>query len=119
MAAYNSDMKTGKQQIITSWTWDAEDVNTENLDTSVMPNVLALPGAGPLNIANFEDVCALLPTRLMIITDEGKSVALDIERWSCDNYPVKGAYEGVYTFAAVLPERYILDESVNSPIIEV
>lgn len=109
---------TVTEKSVTAWKWAENDENTENIDTSVTPAVLALPGAGPFNIASFEDVCALLPAQITVITVAGEST-LNIEKWSCESYPVDGAYTGEYTFTAVLPEQYIFPETVQMPVVQI
>lgn len=109
---------TAAKQRVTAWKWAEADENTENMDISVTPAVLALPGAGPFNIASFEDVCALLPTQITVTTAAGEAT-LNIEKWNCKSYPANGAYTGEYTFTAALPEGYILLETVRAPAVQV
>ena len=95
---------------ITGWEWIDEEelINPET-------GILALPFANEETPAFFDDVVALLPTQIQAtvvneddIEAEAASETITLGDWSCEEYPKEGAYSGSYTFAADLPEGYVL-----------
>ena len=100
------------QKRITAWEWIDEE---EFLDEET--GNLALPGASAETPAYFEDVVCFLPYEITAMV-EGSEEILPID-WVCEDYPEAGAYEGEYTFAAILPEGYVLDEGVSSLVVSV
>ncbi|MDE7131428.1 MAG: hypothetical protein K2O65_06480, partial [Lachnospiraceae bacterium] len=115
-----------KEKLITAWEWiDPEEYLTDGM--------LALPGASRRNPAFLADVTALLPEKIRAevttvdVAEDGEETEEETETssearseaeemdiiltgWKCANYPEDGAYEGVYTFTASLPEGFVLAE---------
>ena len=96
--------KQATDKHITAWQWIDEE---EYLDPET--GSLALPGASEEMPAYFEDITALLPTQILA-TVENTEDTITLGDWSCEEYPKEGAYSGSYTFAAALPEGYVLSE---------
>ena len=101
---------------ITAWEWIDEEelINPEN-------GILALPFANEETPAFFDDVVALLPTQIQAtvvneedIEAEAASETITLGDWSCEEYPKEGAYSESYTFAAALPEGYVLSEEAKA-----
>lgn len=93
--------------IITEWSW-------VDPDEFLVDGELALPGASARNIADYDTVLSMLPTA---ISCEHGEIPVTL---SCPDYPAEGAYEGVYTFTASLPEGYELDaeaKELSVPVI--
>lgn len=97
-------------KLITAWQWIDEE---EYLDEET--GNLALLGASEENLAYFADVTAFLPTQIMATVEDAEDTeTITLGDWSCDNYPVDGAYSGSYIFTVVLPEGYILSEGAKA-----
>ena len=101
---------------ITGWEWIDEEelINPET-------GILALPFANEETPALFDDVVALLPTQIQAtvvneedIEAEAASETITLGDWSCEEYPKEGAYSESYTFAAALPEGYVLSEEAKA-----
>src|SRR5574344_1203754 len=83
--------------------------------------ILALPFANEETPAFFDDVVALLPTQIQatVVNEEdieakAASETITLGDWSCEEYPKEGAYSESYTFAAALPEGYVLSEEAKA-----
>ena len=108
----SEEVKNETELTITAWEWIDEEelINPET-------GILALPFANEETPAFFDDVVALLPTQIQAtvvneedIEAEASSETITLGDWSCEEYPKEGAYSGSYTFAAALPEGYVLSE---------
>ena len=108
----SEEVKNETELTITAWEWIDEEelINPET-------GILALPFANEETPAFFDDVVALLPTQIQAtvvneedIEAEAASETITLGDWSCEEYPKEGAYSGSYTFAAALPEGYVLSE---------
>ena len=108
----SEEKKNETELTITGWEWIDEEelINPET-------GILALPFANEETPAFFDDVVALLPTQIQAtvvneedIEAEAASETITLGDWSCEEYPKEGAYSGSYTFAAALPEGYVLSE---------
>ena len=108
----SEEAKNETELTITGWEWIDEEelINPET-------GILALPFANEETPAFFDDVVALLPTQIQAtvvneedIEAEAASETITLGDWSCEEYPKEGAYSGSYTFAAALPEGYVLSE---------
>ena len=108
----SEEAKNETELTITAWEWidEEECINPET-------GILALPFANEETPAFFDDVVALLPTQIQAtvvneedIEAEAASENITLGDWSCEEYPKEGAYSGSYTFAAALPEGYVLSE---------
>ena len=108
----SEEAKNETELTITAWEWIDEEelINSET-------GILALPFANEETPAFFDDVVALLPTQIQAtvvneedIEAEAASETITLGDWSCEEYPKEGAYSGSYTFAAALPEGYVLSE---------
>ena len=108
----SEEAKNETELTITAWEWIDEEelINPET-------GILALPFANEETPAFFDDVVALLPTQIQAtvvneedIEAEAASETITLGDWSCEEYPKEGAYSGSYTFAAALPEGYVLSE---------
>ena len=108
--------KNETELTITAWEWIDEEelINPET-------GILALPFANEETPAFFDDVVALLPTQIQAtvvneedIEAEAASETITLGDWSCEEYPKEGAYSGSYTFAAALPEGYVLSEEAKA-----
>ena len=106
----SEEVKNETELTITAWEWIDEEelINPET-------GILALPFANEETPAFFDDVVALLPTQIQAtvvneedIEAEASSETITLGDWSCEEYPKEGAYSGSYTFAAALPEGYVL-----------
>ena len=106
----SEEVKNETELTITAWEWIDEEelINPET-------GILALPFANEETPAFFDDVVALLPTQIQAtvvneedIEAEAASETITLGDWSCEEYPKEGAYSGSYTFAAALPEGYVL-----------
>ena len=106
----SEEAKNETELTITAWEWIDEEelINPET-------GILALPFANEETPAFFDDVVALLPTQILAtvvneedIEAEAASETITLGDWSCEEYPKEGAYSGSYTFAAALPEGYVL-----------
>ena len=108
--------KNETELTITGWEWIDEEelINPET-------GILALPFANEETPAFFDDVVALLPTQIQVtvvneedIEAEAASETIILGDWSCEEYQKEGAYSGSYTFAAALPEGYVLSEEAKA-----
>ncbi len=106
----SEEAKNETELTITGWEWIDEEelINPET-------GILALPFANEETPAFFDDVVALLPTQIQAtvvneddIEAKAASETITLGDWSCEEYPKEGAYSGSYTFAAALPEGYVL-----------
>lgn len=86
-----------EQLSILEWGW-------YDPDGFLVDGELALPGASERNVADYETVLSMLPTA---IDCEHGQIAVT---WQCVDYPAEGAWEGEYSFVAVLPEGYVMAE---------
>lgn len=103
-------------KLITAWQWVDEE---EYLDEET--GSLSLPGASEQTPAYFDDVTAFLPTQIEATvvnaedTDaESGEEIINLGDWNCEDYPKEGAYSGSYTFAATLPEGYVLSDEAEA-----
>ena len=112
----SEEAKNETELTITGWEWIDEEelINPET-------GILALPFANEETPAFFDDVVALLPTQIQAtvvneedIEAEAASETITLGDWSCEEYPKEGAYSGSYTFAAALPEGYVLSEEAKA-----
>ena len=112
----SEEKKNETELTITAWEWidEEECINPET-------GILALPFANEETPAFFDDVVALLPTQIQAtvvneedIEAEAASETITLGDWSCEEYPKEGAYSGSYTFAAALPEGYVLSEEAKA-----
>ena len=112
----SEEAKNETELTITAWEWIDEEelINPET-------GILALPFANEETPAFFDDVVALLPTQIQAtvvneedIEAEAASETITLGDWSCEEYPKEGAYSGSYTFAAALPEGYVLSEEAKA-----
>ena len=106
----SEEAKNETELTITAWEWIDEEelINPET-------GILALPFANEETPAFFNDVVALLPTQIQAtvvnaedIEAKATSETITLGDWSCEEYPKEGAYSESYTFAAALPEGYVL-----------
>ena len=111
----SEEVKNETELTITAWEWidEEECINPET-------GILALPFANEETPAFFDDVVALLPTQILAtvvneedIEAEAASETITLGDWSCEEYPKEGAYSGSYTFAAALPEGYVLSDEAK------
>ncbi|MCI6515745.1 MAG: hypothetical protein MR442_00910 [Lachnospiraceae bacterium] len=111
----SEEAKNETELTITAWEWIDEEelINPET-------GILALPFANEETPAFFDDVVALLPTQIQAtvvneedIEAEAASETITLGDWSCEEYPKEGAYSGSYTFAAALPEGYVLSDEAK------
>ena len=114
----NQTVGQATDKLITTWQWIDEE---EYLDEET--GNLALPGASEQTPAYFEDVTAFLPTQIQatVVNEEDSDASetigeetISLGDWECDNYPEDGAYQGIYTFTAALPEGYVLSEEAKA-----
>ena len=112
----SEEAKNETELTITGWEWIDEEelINPET-------GILALPFANEETPAFFDDVVALLPTQIQAtvvneedIEAEAASETITLGDWSCEEYPKEGAYSESYTFAAALPEGYVLSEEAKA-----
>ncbi|MCI6919950.1 MAG: hypothetical protein MR817_05510 [Lachnospiraceae bacterium] len=112
----SEEAKNETELTITAWEWIDEEelINPET-------GILALPFANEETPAFFDDVVALLPTQIQAtvvneedIEAEAASETITLGDWSCEEYPKEGAYSESYTFAAALPEGYVLSEEAKA-----
>ena len=112
----SEETKNETELTITAWEWIDEEelINPET-------GILALPFANEETPAFFNDVVALLPTQIQAtvvnaedIEAKATSETITLGDWSCEEYPKEGAYSESYTFAAALPEGYILSDEAKA-----
>ena len=112
----SEEAKNETDLTITAWEWIDEEelINPET-------GILALPFANEETPAFFDDVVALLPTQIQAtvvnaedIEAKAASETITLGDWSCEEYPKEGAYSESYTFAAALPEGYILSDEAKA-----
>lgn len=112
----SEEAKNETELKITAWEWIDEEelINPET-------GILALPFANEETPAFFDDVVALLPTQIQAtvvnaedIEAKAASETITLGDWSCEEYPKEGAYSESYTFAAALPEGYILSDEAKA-----
>ena len=112
----SEEAKNETDLTITAWEWIDEEelINPET-------GILALPFANEETPAFFDDVVALLPTQIQAtvvnaedIEAKAASEPITLGDWSCEEYPKEGAYSESYTFAAALPEGYILSDEAKA-----
>ncbi|MDO4487212.1 MAG: hypothetical protein Q4C46_11590, partial [Bacillota bacterium] len=112
----SEEAKNETELTITGWEWIDEEelINPET-------GILALPFANEETPAFFDDVIALLPTQIQAtvvneddIEAKAASETITLGDWSCEEYPKEGAYSDSYTFAAALPEGYVLSEEAKA-----
>ena len=117
----SEEAKNETELTITGWEWIDEEelINPET-------GILALPFANEETPAFFDDVVALLPTQIQAtvvneedIEAEAASETITLGDWSCEEYPKEGAYSESYTFAAALPEGYVLSEEAKALTVSV
>ena len=112
----SEEAKNETELTITAWEWIDEEelINPET-------GILALPFTNEETPAFFDDVVALLPTQIQAtvvneddIEAKAASETITLGDWSCEEYPKEGAYSESYTFAAALPEGYVLSEEAKA-----
>lgn len=99
--------------LITDWEWlDEQELLTGD--------TLSLPGASKENLAGYETIISMLPEKIRAdvkkadgTASEGLEVEVGIRGWECSDYPEAGGDEGEYTFMALLPEEYGLEDGVR------
>ena len=113
----SEEAKNETELTITAWEWIDEEelINPET-------GILALPFANEETPAFFDDVVALLPTQILATVETGEDIeakaaseTITLGDWSCEEYPKEGAYSDSYTFAATLPEGYVLSYEAKAP----
>ena len=117
----SEEAKNETELTITGWEWIDEEelINPET-------GILALPFANEETPAFFDDVVALLPTQIQAtvvnredIEAKAASETITLGDWSCEEYPKEGAYSESYTFAAALPEGYVLSYEAKALTVSV
>ncbi len=97
--------KSSKQTIV-SWNWESEELNW-NQSAGLWG--LGLPGANKEEKVTREQIEEFLPEEIGAKLEDDSEKKLKLS-WDISGFPEEGAFEGSYTFAAGLPEGYVLGD---------